>query len=61
MQKIARPNGANLTVTEEPGERNCSRCLCDYPAIMVRLSIEVRTTAITGKEQSATGWPSSQV
>ena len=50
MQKIACSNGANFTVTEETSEGDCSRRLCNYTAIMVRLPIEVRTTAITGKE-----------
>ena len=50
MQKIARPDGADFAVTEETGEGNCSRCLCDHPAIMVGLPIEVRATAITGEE-----------
>src|SRR5262249_713898 len=61
MQKIARANGANFTFPEEAGEGNRSRRLCNHPAIMVRLPIEVRAPAITGKEQGATGRPSSQV
>ena len=50
MQKIAHPNGANFAVTEETGQRDGSRRLCHNTAIMVRLPIEVRATAITGKE-----------
>ena len=61
MQKIARSNRANFAVTEETGEGDCSRRLCHYTAIMVGLAIQVRATAITGKEQGATGWPSSQL
>jgi len=50
MQKIARSNRANFAVTKETGEGDCSRRLCNNTAIMVWLPIEVRATAITGKE-----------
>jgi hypothetical protein len=50
MQKITRSNGANFAVTEKTGEGNCSRRLGNDTAIMVRLPIEMRATAITGKE-----------
>jgi hypothetical protein len=50
MQKIAHSNGTNFAVTEETGEGDCSRRLCNDTTIMVRLPIEVRATAITGKE-----------
>jgi hypothetical protein len=50
MQEIARSNRADFAITEETSERNGSRRLGNYTAIMVWLPIEMRATAIAGKE-----------
>src|SRR5262249_50038000 len=61
MEKIARTDRANFPVAEKARDRNGPRCLRDHPAVVVRLTVEVRTAAITGEQQRATGWPCGQV